>query len=69
MLFGSTEGVAPGTRVISEQSAPSVPMSDALLGRVINGLGRPLDGRPARLRRLGCARASPVPHRLAPTAP
>lgn len=45
MLFGSNEGIAPGTRVVSEHSAPTVPVSSSLLGRVINGLGRPIDGR------------------------
>jgi flagellum-specific ATP synthase len=45
MLFGSAEGIAPGTTVVSEQSAQTVPVSNSLLGRVIDGLGRPLDGR------------------------
>ncbi len=45
MLFGSTQGIAPGTQVISEQSTPMVGVSNSLLGRVIDGLGRPLDGR------------------------
>ncbi|MHC4416014.1 MAG: FliI/YscN family ATPase [Planctomycetota bacterium] len=45
MLFGSNDGVAPGALVVSEQSAQTVPVSDALLGRVIDGLGRPIDGR------------------------
>jgi flagellum-specific ATP synthase len=45
MLFGSTEGIAPGTMVVSEQSAQTVPVSNSLLGRVIDGLGRPIDGR------------------------
>jgi FliI/YscN family ATPase len=47
MLFGSPEGIAPGAVVVSEQSAQTVGVSDALLGRVIDGLGRPLDGRRA----------------------
>jgi flagellum-specific ATP synthase len=45
MLFGSTEGIAPGAAVVSEQSAQTVPVSNSLLGRVIDGLGRPIDGR------------------------
>ena len=47
MLFGSTEGIAPGTPVISEQSTPMVGVSNSLLGRIIDGLGRPIDGRRA----------------------
>ena len=47
MLFGAPAGLAPGTRVISEQSTPTVPVSNSFLGRVLNGLGRPIDGRPS----------------------
>ncbi len=47
MLFGTIDGVAPGTPVVAEQSAQTVGVSDSLLGRVIDGLGRPIDGRPA----------------------
>jgi flagellum-specific ATP synthase len=46
MLFGTTDGIAPGTSVVAEQSAQTVGVSDSLLGRVIDGLGRPIDGRP-----------------------
>jgi flagellum-specific ATP synthase len=45
MLYGSTEGIAPGEKVVSEQSAQTVPVSDSLLGRVIDAMGRPIDGR------------------------
>ncbi|MHC4083130.1 MAG: FliI/YscN family ATPase, partial [Planctomycetota bacterium] len=45
MLFGSTEGIGPGAVVVSEQSAQTVPVSNSLLGRVIDGLGQPIDGR------------------------
>ncbi len=46
MLLSSAEGVGPGMEVVSEQSARAVGVSDALLGRIVDGLGRPLDGRP-----------------------
>jgi FliI/YscN family ATPase len=46
MLFGTTDGIAPGTSVVAEQSAQTVGVSDSLLGRVIDGLGRPIDGKP-----------------------
>ncbi len=47
MLFGTADGIAPGTPVVAEQSAQTVGVGDSLLGRVIDGLGRPIDGRPA----------------------
>ncbi len=47
MLFGTIDGVAPGTPVVAQQSTQTVGVSDSLLGRVIDGLGRPIDGRPA----------------------
>ncbi len=46
MLFQNSAGIAPGTRVIAEQPAPTVGVGHALLGRVIDGLGRPLDDGP-----------------------
>lgn len=46
MLFDHNVGIAPGTRVIGEQVAQTVQVGESLLGRVIDGLGRPIDGRP-----------------------
>ncbi|UCD76366.1 MAG: FliI/YscN family ATPase [Phycisphaerales bacterium] len=46
MLFGPSHGIAPGTPVIGEQVAQTVQVGSSLLGRVIDGLGRPIDGRP-----------------------
>ena len=47
MLFDTIEGIALGIPVVAEQSAQTVGVSDSLLGRVINGLGEPIDGRRA----------------------
>ncbi len=44
MLLGTSHGIAPGTLVVAEQSAQTVQVGSCLLGRVINGLGRPIDG-------------------------
>ena len=44
MLFGPNDGVAPGAVVISERCTPTIAIGNAMLGRVINGLGRPIDG-------------------------
>lgn len=44
MPLGDLEGIQPGTRVLSSRSAFRVPVGEELLGRVVDGLGRPLDG-------------------------
>jgi len=43
--LGDTAGIRPGDRILSRGSSLTVPVGDALLGRVIDGLGRPIDGR------------------------
>jgi len=47
MPLGELAGVAPGSRVVLERERPLVRVGDDMLGRVIDGLGRPLDGRGA----------------------
>jgi len=42
--LGPTTGIRPGDRLVARQSSASIPVGDALLGRVIDGLGRPIDG-------------------------
>ncbi|MFZ4382794.1 MAG: FliI/YscN family ATPase [Sandarakinorhabdus sp.] len=37
-------GVTPGTLVLAQAQGSAIAVGDALLGRVIDGLGRPLDG-------------------------
>ncbi|MBL8746776.1 MAG: FliI/YscN family ATPase [Phycisphaerae bacterium] len=46
MMLGTTTGISPGDRVTGEQATPTVPISRSLLGRVVNGLGHPIDGSP-----------------------
>jgi flagellum-specific ATP synthase len=41
----SLRGVMPGARVLPISSKARVPLSMELLGRVINGVGKPLDGK------------------------
>ena len=49
--LGDTTGIRPGDRIVARGGVLSLPAGDALLGRVIDGLGRPLDGRgPLRTR-------------------
>lgn len=45
MPLGQTVGIRVRDRVVGEQTAQTVGVSGALLGRVIDGLGRPIDGK------------------------
>jgi V/A-type H+-transporting ATPase subunit B len=45
-IFGGTEGVSTGDKIRFLGHSFKVPFSDALLGRVFDGSGRPRDGRP-----------------------
>lgn len=44
MPYGSTRGIRPGSRVLVQASRPLAPVGNAFLGRVIDGMGNPLDG-------------------------
>jgi flagellum-specific ATP synthase len=46
MPLGPLSGLMPGSRVVPSGQAMRVPAGRSLLGRVTDGLGRPLDGRP-----------------------
>lgn len=43
--LGDTAGIRPGDPIVSRGSALTIPVGEALLGRVIGGLGQPIDGR------------------------
>ena len=43
MLYDSGDGIGPGTPVVAEQSSQLVPVGPGMLGRVLDGLGRPID--------------------------
>ncbi|MBO4312448.1 MAG: type III secretion system ATPase SctN [Desulfovibrionaceae bacterium] len=45
--LGSCQGVSPATEVIPTGKILSVPVGEELLGRVLDGLGQPIDGGPA----------------------
>jgi flagellum-specific ATP synthase len=47
--FGDLRGLRVGDRVVSSGRPPTVPVGHALLGRVIDALGNPLDDGPALL--------------------
>jgi FliI/YscN family ATPase len=45
MPWASVKGIRPGAEVVGTGSALSVETGEGLLGRVLDGLGRPIDGR------------------------
>jgi flagellum-specific ATP synthase len=47
--LGDTAGVRPGDRIVARAGAVSVGVGPGLLGRVVDALGQPLDGRPLSL--------------------
>ncbi len=49
VLLGTDEGIREGGAVRRTGKIVSVPVGDALLGRVVNALGRPIDGKGAVL--------------------
>lgn len=64
MPYDDVDGVRPGSPVVPAGRPFLVPVGDELLGRVVDGLGRPLDGdRPPRTRRwrpLGAQTPNPM---------
>src|SRR6201991_566949 len=44
MALGDATGIGPGAKVIASGQPLKVDVSDALLGRALDGLGRPMDG-------------------------
>ncbi|TQV75640.1 flagellar protein export ATPase FliI [Aliikangiella marina] len=45
MPIGSIQGLGPGARVIPTHRQASIPVGEALLGRVLDGQGNPIDGK------------------------
>lgn len=45
MCYEDLEGIEVGTRVVAEGEPLRVPVSEKLLGRVLNSLGKPIDGK------------------------
>ena len=59
VLFGETQSVVEGSLVTATGKILSVPVGDALLGRVVNPLGEPLDDRG----RIAAQDMRPIEHR------
>ena len=45
MPLGDLDGIGPGSTIVARKPNPSVKVGDNLLGRVIDGMGNPLDGK------------------------
>ncbi len=45
MPLGEPKGLGLGSRILAKREKSSVKVGDALLGRVINGMGEPIDGK------------------------
>lgn len=45
MPLGEIQGIRPGSEVVAVGRPFEVPVGPAMLGRVVNGLGRPIDGK------------------------
>ncbi len=44
MILGELDEISPGTQIVAEGESLSVNVGDALLGRILDGLGNPIDG-------------------------
>lgn len=49
MPYGEIQGLAPGATIIASSASSGVVASEALLGRVIDAMGKPIDGKPLRM--------------------
>ena len=47
MPLGDLDGIGPGSTIVARKSNPAVKVGENLLGRVIDGMGNPLDGKGA----------------------
>jgi len=45
MPIGSVEGIGPGCRVVGTGHPLTVPVGESLRGRILNGIGEPIDGK------------------------
>jgi flagellum-specific ATP synthase len=45
MPYGEMRGIRPGSRIVDISKRPTVQVGEAYLGRVIDGLGHPIDGK------------------------
>ncbi len=56
MPLEEMRGIGPGSHVVARRQEAVVPVGDALLGRIIDGLGNPIDGKGP----ISCSRENPI---------
>ncbi|MBO4400705.1 MAG: flagellar protein export ATPase FliI [Selenomonadaceae bacterium] len=61
MPIGDMQGVGPGCEVLAAQKTLQVKVGDELLGRVLDGLGNPMDGKGEILSKLEYPLTAPPP--------
>lgn len=63
MPLGDMEGIGPGSRIVATGHSLNIGVGDELLGRIIDGLGEPMDGKPKPIttRKFGTNNAPPNP--------
>ena len=68
ILFGKDTGIREGTKVARTQKQAGIPVGEGFIGRIVNALGAPIDGkgeisqegyRPVKIRRRGSLRENP----------
>lgn len=64
MPLGELEGVGPGCEVVVSGHGMRVGVSQSLLGRVLDGMGRPIDGHGPVIAQARRATKAPPPHPL-----
>ena len=64
MPLGQMEGIYPGCEVVATGAAMKVPVGEELLGRVIDGLGNPIDNLPSPQNASPKSLAQTIPHPL-----
>ena len=64
MPFGALEGIGLGCQAVIQQNEPTICPDDRWLGRVINALGEPIDGKGPLIQG-----GTPIPLRNVPPAP
>jgi len=45
MPFGEMRGIQPGSRIVDINKSPSIKVGEEYLGRIVDGLGHPIDGK------------------------
>lgn len=60
VVFDSTDTVSEGEAVVGTGRVAEIPVGDELIGRIVDPIGRPLDGKPLRAKQyLPCERTAP----------